>query len=133
MNKQYIYELKVDEINFRIVDIGLVTLEEELYTQYNNFLYKNKEKVGYYIITDKIRTDKTKIIIKTNRNFGDEFYCSLNIKNNLDVYYVSKYYGDFVVDEIIINKDKHTDKYENSYKAKLITETCDPIKYICDK
>ena len=105
-----IYELILDKSNLRgssdfdIVGVGVVTQIDQQETTQNGLTYKRTKNVGYYIASgeDNSDLDTVKVRIKTLKDFGDEINCELTAKPNSEVYYVSQYLSDLIVDSICI-------------------------------
>lgn len=106
IDKQYIYKLKIDKNDsYKIIDVGTVVRNIETEKYSDNMLYQRKETIGYYII-DSISQKEINIIIKINQDLGDKIGCKLELKSSSDVYYISQYLSDIVVDSIIIEEIK---------------------------
>lgn len=128
MNKQYIYELKIDKNDsFKIMDVGAVSKEFEIQQSENGMSYSHKEIIGYYIVENASEKD-IDITIKTYEDLGKEFNCKLDLKTNIEVYYANQYSNKLIVESIII--DASNDK--GLRKATLKTSIDDPFEYFCN-
>jgi hypothetical protein len=128
MNKQYIYELKINKNDsFKIIDVGVVAKEFELQQFEDGMLCKHKETIGYYVVENTSGKD-INITIKTYEDLGEEFNCKLDFKTNTEVYYANQYSNKLIVESIII------DAFNNKglHKATLKTSIDNPFQYICD-
>ena len=128
MNKQYIYELKINKNDsFKIMDVGAVAKEFEFQQFENGMSYRDKETIGYYVVENTSEKD-INIIIKTYEDLGEGFNCKLDFKTNVEVYYANQYYNKLIVESIIID----TSNNKGTHKAILKTSVDNPFEYICD-
>lgn len=124
MNKQYIYELKIDNnSNYKIIDIGILAIEDECQDLGSETIYRRKHDIGYYITKSQTR-EKIIIILKSNKDLGESISCRLDLKPT----YINQYATKLVCELIFVASDNN--KY--SHKAMKIKEVEDPIQYILD-
>lgn len=125
MNKQYIYELKINKNDsFKIIDVGVVAKEFESQQFEDGMSYKHKETIGYYVIENMSEKD-INIIIKTYEDLGEEFNCKLDFKTNTEVYYANQYSNKLIVESITID----TSNNKGLHKAILKTSVDNPFEY----
>ena len=126
MNKQYIYELKINKNDsFKIMDVGAVSKEFKLKRFEDGMSYKHKETIGYYIV-ESISKKDINITIKTYEDLGKEFNCKLEFRTNIEVYYTSQHYDRLIVDSITIDFSDN----KGLHKATLKTTVDNPFEYI---
>ena len=66
MNRQYIYKLEIDNNpNYKIMDAGILAMEDKDQTFDSGLVYKRKHDIGYYI-TELQTRDKVVILLKSN-------------------------------------------------------------------
>lgn len=124
MNKQYIYKLKIDNNpNYKIMDAGVIAIEDKDQTLDSDLVYKRKHNVGYYITQSQTR-DKVVILLKSYKDLGQTISCRLDLK----LTYVNQYATKLICETIFIA----TDGEEYLHKATKIKEIKDPLQHILD-
>ena len=120
MEKQYIYELKINDYNlYKIIDFGVVLKENEKQITQHKCVYINKTTIGYYMIKT-INKKFTIITLKLNQDLGASFECYLNLRPKMAIYYdgYNKYSNEILVESILIGGSNNT----TPYKAKRVCD-----------
>ena len=115
MDRQYIYELKIDNNpSYKIMDVGTLEIEDEIQNLDSGMTYRRKYNIGYYIVKSQNK-DNTIILLKSYRDLGQCISCKLN----LELTYISKYVSKLMCKTIFVSSDCE----EHLHKAKKIKDT----------
>lgn len=124
MSRQYIYKLEIDNNpNYKIIDVGVLAIEDKDQILDGGMVYKGKYNIGYYI-TESQTTDKTVILLKSYEDLGETISCRLDLKPT----YVNQYTTKLICEVIFTASDGE----EYLHKAVKIKEVENPIQYILD-
>ena len=124
MNKQYIYKLEIDNNpTYKIVDAGILAVEDEDQSFDSGLVYKRKHDIGYYITESQTR-NKVVILLKSYEDLGRTISCRLDLK----LTYVNQYAAKLVCETIFTASDGE----EYLHKAIKIKEVDDPLQHILD-
>lgn len=124
MNKQYIYKLEIyNNPNYKIMDTGILAIEEKDQGFDSGLVYTRKHDVGYYI-TELQTRDKIVILLKSYKYLGEIISCRLDLK----LTYVNQYATKLVCETIFTAPDGE----EYPHKATKIKEVDDPLQHILD-
>lgn len=124
MNKQYIYKLEINNNqNYKIIDAGILAIEDECQNLDNGIVYRGKHEIGYYITKSQTR-DKVIILLKSHKDLGQIISCKLDLR----LTYINQYESRLVCETIFVALDEE----EYLHKATKIKEVDDPLRHILD-
>ena len=124
MNKQYIYKLEIDNNpTYKIVDAGILAVEDEDQSFDSGLVYKRKHDIGYYITESQTR-DKIVVLLKSHKDLGQIISCRLDLK----LTYVNQYAEKLICETIFVSSD--VEKY--LHKATKMKEVNDPLQHVLD-
>lgn len=124
MDMQYIYKLEIDNNqNYKIMDVGILAIEDKAQEFDSGFIYKRKHNIGYYITESQTR-DKIIILLKSYEDLGEIISCRLDLK----LTYANQYTEKLVCETIFVAPEGE----EYLHKAAKIKEIKNPIQHILD-
>lgn len=124
MDMQYIYKLEIDNNqNYKIMDAGILAIEDKAQEFDSGFIYKRKHNIGYYIIESQIR-DKIIILLKSCEDLGETISCRLDLK----LTYANQYTEKLVCETIFVAPEGEG----YIHKATKIKEVDNPLQHILD-
>ena len=124
MNKQYIYKLEIENNpNYKIMDAGILAIEEKNKGFDSGLVYKRKHDIGYYITESQTR-DKIVIFLKSYEDLGEVISCRLDFK----LMYINQYATKLVCETILTAPNGE----EYLHKAIKIKEVNDPLQHVLD-